>query len=175
MTGNSELSSSNVPTADLASDRRGLSEHHSARNGGHSCDIRPSVTQPRRPNVRRRRNCRGCAPASADALALPRSPTRAHVILPPMAEITSSEDFFGALRSLIDSWCERRRLKALSRILPAYLGLDGLTDGWAGLLDALRNVRPLAKDELAEAEMETVGDVLTAASKAIYRDAGGKP
>ena len=85
-----------------------------------------------------------------------------------MAEIASSDEFFRLLRSLIDAWCDRRCLKALNRILPAYLGFNGLTDGWGGLLSALRNVREFAKDELTEPEMETVSNLLTAASKAIY-------
>jgi len=62
-----------------------------------------------------------------------------------MAEIATSAGFIAALRSLIDTWCDRRCLKALSRILPAYMGFNGLTEGWGDLYDALRNVRAFAR------------------------------
>jgi hypothetical protein len=88
-----------------------------------------------------------------------------------MTEITSSDEFLRILRQLIGAWCDRRCLTALSPILPAYLGFNGLTDSWAELLSALRNVRAFAKDELTELEMETVGSLVAAATKAIYGSA----
>ena len=88
-----------------------------------------------------------------------------------MAEIATSAEFFSTLRCLIDAWCGRRCLKALSRILPAFLGFNGLTDGWRDLYDALRNVRAFAKDELTESEMETVSSLIAAASRVIYGSA----
>ena len=88
-----------------------------------------------------------------------------------MAEIAGTDEFHVVLRSLIDAWCARRCLKALSRILPAYLGFAGLTDSWGELCDALRELRPFARDELTGAEMETVGRLLAAAEEAAYRGA----
>ena len=58
---------------------------------------------------------------------------------------------YGPLRVLVDRWCERRDLGALATLLPAYLSNNGLTDGWAELLEALRRLRhsyPLPDDEL---------------------------
>jgi hypothetical protein len=98
--------------------------------------------------------------------------TATHAILLAMAEIAGSEEFFAMLRSLIDAWCDRRCLRALNRILPAYLGFNGLTDSWNELFDALRNLRAFANDELTEPERENVSRLLTAAGKAIYRGAG---
>ena len=44
------------------------------------------------------------------------------------------------LAKLADTWCERRDLGPLAVLLPAWLNNNGLTDGWAGLADALRKL-----------------------------------
>ena len=55
------------------------------------------------------------------------------------------------------------------RILPAYLGFNGLPDGWAGLNDALRNVQLFARDELTQTEVDTVADLISTATSALNR------
>jgi len=45
----------------------------------------------------------------------------------------SNQDFMAALSSLIDQWCEQRRLRQLAAVLPSFVGFNGLTDGWADL------------------------------------------
>jgi hypothetical protein len=39
------------------------------------------------------------------------------------------------LKTLTNQWCDRRALKPLAHFLPAYLALNGLTDGYAALSD----------------------------------------
>lgn len=59
------------------------------------------------------------------------------------------------LRRLIDAWCDRRELKHLALLLPAYTSNFGLTDGWAGVMETLydlRATRQLPQDEQAEVE-----------------------
>ena len=90
-------------------------------------------------------------------------------MLNAMAEIASSDEFFGALRLLIDAWCDRRCLRALSYILPAYLAFDGLTNGWADLYVALGNVRLFASEEITEAELAVAVALISGAAKALYR------
>ena len=61
----------------------------------------------------------------------------------------------GPLDRLIDRWCERRDLGPLAVLLPAYTSNNGLTDGWAGVMEALRTLRGsrrLPDDEHAEIE-----------------------
>jgi hypothetical protein len=86
-----------------------------------------------------------------------------------MVEVTNNAEFFAALRTLIEAWCDRRCLKALSHVLPAYLAFNGLTDGWNRLYDALRNVRAFAQDELTAAELETVSLLIGVAGRVVYR------
>lgn len=44
------------------------------------------------------------------------------------------------IAALVDRWCERRELGALSGILSPWLSNNGLTDGWNGLASALRTL-----------------------------------
>jgi len=86
-----------------------------------------------------------------------------------MATFNSNDNdaFFGALRTLIGKWCDRRCLNALHRILGAYLGFNGLTDGWGELRIALQNVRALARTELKTDELKKVDDLIRAADHAL--------
>ena len=90
-------------------------------------------------------------------------------MLNAMDDIASSDEFFRTLRLLIDAWCDRRCLRALSYILPAYLAFDGLTNGWADLYVALGNVRLFASEEITEAELDVVVALISGAAKALYR------
>jgi hypothetical protein len=58
-----------------------------------------------------------------------------------LKDYQSNEEFFADLRSLIDWWCDERRLDALSLILPGYLAFNGRTDGWHLLHDNLKATR----------------------------------
>jgi hypothetical protein len=53
-----------------------------------------------------------------------------------------------ALTSLIDKWCEQRRLRHLAAVLPSFIGFNGLTDGWAELRSGLRCAVGLGADAL---------------------------
>ena len=50
-----------------------------------------------------------------------------------MKDFNSNEEFLAVLRTLIEKWCDERRLDALAQILPAYLAFNGLADGWSEL------------------------------------------
>ena len=50
-----------------------------------------------------------------------------------MKDFNSNEEFLAVLRTLIEKWCDERRLDALAQILPAYLAFNGLADGWGEL------------------------------------------
>ena len=83
------------------------------------------------------------------------------------------------LRALIDGWCERRALRPLAVLLPAYLGFNGLTDGSHDLWDAVNNLRGLG-DALTDEEHAAVVEVRAAiyqTFKSVGRQAelGGSP
>ena len=76
-------------------------------------------------------------------------------------------DVFGEVTNLIDEWCDRRELRALARLLPAWLSNDGLTDGWVGVLDALRTIR--TDGGLPDDEAIVIERAIVAVEHAVYR------
>ena len=84
-----------------------------------------------------------------------------------MRDFRSNEEFFTALRMLIDRLCDERRLKPLAKILPCYLAFNGLTDGWHELINALKAARGLGPDALNSADWDTLNDLIHAAELAI--------
>jgi hypothetical protein len=84
-----------------------------------------------------------------------------------MRDFHSNDEFFTALRALIDGLCDERRLKPLARILPGYLAFNGLTDGWHELINALKAARGLGPDEFNPADWGTLNDLIHAAELAV--------
>jgi len=82
-------------------------------------------------------------------------------------EYASGEVFFSDLRVLIEAWCDRRCLHTLAILLPAFTSFNGMTDGWAELLVALKRL-PSSKDALFEDERATLADLTQAADKAVH-------
>ena len=76
------------------------------------------------------------------------------------------QDVNADLHRLIHAWCAREELKPLSRILPRYLGNNGLTDGWSDLLGAVRDTIALCQPYLQSDELETLRDVRAQLQKA---------
>jgi hypothetical protein len=54
---------------------------------------------------------------------------------------------------LIDQWCERRAIRPLQFLLRAYPGVLAHTDQFGDLLEALRDVKGLCRDELSQEEL----------------------
>jgi hypothetical protein len=65
-------------------------------------------------------------------------------------------DLFKTLDGLIDSWCERRALRPLSYILRSYPGVLAHTDQQFELLDALKDVKGLCRDDLTTDELRLI-------------------
>jgi len=73
----------------------------------------------------------------------------------------------GPLARLIDGWCERRELRPLTLLLPAYTANAGLTDDWARLMEALYDLR--ARGRLPEAEQAEVERLVPIVERTVYR------
>jgi hypothetical protein len=86
-----------------------------------------------------------------------------------MKEFRSNQEFLATVRQLIDRWCDERKLNALSRILPAYLAFNGLSDGWHELLAALKTTRAVGHDAFDQAEWDTLNDLIHAAGLAFQK------
>ncbi len=76
-------------------------------------------------------------------------------------------DVLSEVSRLVDAWCDRRELKLLATFLPAWVGNNGLTDGWADVLDALASVR--ASRLLPDDEAAMIERLMVAVERAVYR------
>jgi hypothetical protein len=84
-------------------------------------------------------------------------------------ELASNEEYYAALRAMIERWCDQRMLGALSRLLPGYLSLNGLTDGWANLYEALKMTRGLGYESFTRADWDLLNELIRGAEKRVYR------
>ena len=84
-----------------------------------------------------------------------------------VAVTTTDHPVNGPLQVLIDNWCERRDLKPLALLLPAWISNSGLTDGWVALMEALRDLR--AWRGLPPNEQEIIERVLPLVEAVVYR------
>jgi hypothetical protein len=80
---------------------------------------------------------------------------------------SETPDVLADVSTLIDAWCDRRELRPLAQLLPAWLANNGLTDGWAGVLDALTTIR--ADGRLPDNEATLVERLIAAIEHAVYR------
>ena len=80
----------------------------------------------------------------------------------------SSESLLSDLKSLTDVWCERKALRPLSYLLPSYLGLNGLTDGFADLETALSDVLAFAREDITSDEKSEVQRLRRVVQKTLY-------
>jgi hypothetical protein len=78
----------------------------------------------------------------------------------------NSQAVHDQIAKLIDIWCERRELKALATVLPAWLSNNGLTDGWAEVAAAIRTASGLS---LPAAETESLKRLWVEIDKAVNR------
>jgi hypothetical protein len=81
--------------------------------------------------------------------------------------VQTGDDLLLDVSNLIDAWCERRELKPLAILLPAWLSNNGLTDGWAAVLDALKALR--GSDSLRHDEGDVVERSIIAVEHVVYR------
>jgi hypothetical protein len=68
-------------------------------------------------------------------------------------------NLFKTLDHLINIWCERRALRPLAYLLPAYPGVSAHTDQQFQLLEALKNLKRLCLDHLTPLELRLVTQV----------------
>jgi hypothetical protein len=81
----------------------------------------------------------------------------------------SNQDFIAALASLVDRWCEERRLEHLAAVLPSFLAFNGLTDGWADLRSGLRSAVGLGANDLPDEEWDTLQSLSRDADNVLSR------
>lgn len=78
-------------------------------------------------------------------------------------EITTKIDF------LVSAWCARKALKPLRHMLNGAASINGLTDGWAGLLAELQTIRAECTALITEQELDVVIELQQQMNRYIYR------
>lgn len=78
-------------------------------------------------------------------------------------------ELFQTLQKLVEGWCDRRALQALRCILRGYPLSSRLTDGWAELMTALKDVRAFAREEITPEELQSVDECVRVIERAVYR------
>jgi len=81
--------------------------------------------------------------------------------------VTEGFDVLVEVSQLIDGWCDRRDLRALGRLLPAWLANGGSTDDWRQVLDVLHAIR--ADDRLPYDEAFVIECAIAAVERIAYR------
>ena len=89
-----------------------------------------------------------------------------------MGDVADNAEFFALLKQFINAWCDRRALRPLSRILGPYLAFNGLGDSWGEILNALKAVRMLCRNDISASELETVHALIRAAERALHKSLG---
>ena len=64
------------------------------------------------------------------------------------------------IQGLVESWCDRRCLRALRAVLQGYPLMSPLGDGWGELRLALENVRAFAREEITTEELRAVDNLI---------------
>ena len=82
-------------------------------------------------------------------------------------ELSSVEAYVETLRSLIERWCDERRLRALSRILPGYLAIGEMA-GWPDLYESLKATRELGKDAYSPGDWDILNKLIRGAERIIH-------
>lgn len=81
----------------------------------------------------------------------------------------SPEEIGAKIDYLVSAWCARKELVPLRHILNGAASINGLTDGWAELLAALRTIRAQCKDRITEQELDVVIELQHEMNHYVYR------
>lgn len=86
-----------------------------------------------------------------------------------MREFKSNEEFFAALRDLIDRIEKEGSIAAGQELRSGYSCLNGLTDGWALLMESMERTIAADRGKIGKTEMTELRDMLKVVKKAVYR------
>ena len=86
-----------------------------------------------------------------------------------MREFKSNDDFFQAVRDLIHRLEKQGNLNAAQMLRAGFSCLNGLTDGWALLMESIDKTISENRGKIAPNDVSELQDMLKAVRKAVYR------
>ena len=82
------------------------------------------------------------------------------IILKSSMAQNSNGNALEVIHGLVESWCDRRCLRALRAVLQGYPLVSLLGDGRGELRLALENVRAFAREEITAEELQAVNNII---------------
>ena len=86
-----------------------------------------------------------------------------------MRDFKSNEEFFLALRDLIERIEKRGNAAAAQELRDGFSCLNGLTNGWALLMESIARTIAANPDKIESPEMSELRDMLKVVKKIVYR------
>ncbi len=86
-----------------------------------------------------------------------------------MSEFKSNDDFFEALRDLVQRIENQGNYAAAEELREGFSCLNGLTDGWAMLMESIVKTISGSHGRIGSKEMSELKDMLTSVKKIVYR------
>jgi hypothetical protein len=86
-----------------------------------------------------------------------------------MTNFKSSEEFFAALRDLIARLQKQGNLSAAQELHSGFSCLNGLTDGWALLMESIDKTIATSQGNIGSKEMAELNDLLKLVKRVVYR------
>lgn len=86
-----------------------------------------------------------------------------------MREFKSNDEFFAAFRDLADRIGEQGNVAAMQELRAGFSCLNGLTDGWALLMESMERTLAANRGKIAHAEWLELREMLKAVTKVVYR------
>lgn len=84
-------------------------------------------------------------------------------------EFKSNQELFEAVKKLQDSLIVSGNEKAANKISEGFSCLNGLTDGWVLLMEALENVEKEYGHKFTKSQGQDIGDIYSSVRKVVYR------
>ena len=86
-----------------------------------------------------------------------------------MRDFKSNEEFFAALRNLMDRIETQGNTAAAQELRSGFSCLNGLTDGWALLVESMQRTVAANRGKMGKAEMLELRNMITVVTKVVYR------
>lgn len=86
-----------------------------------------------------------------------------------MKDFKSNEEFFVALRDLMDRIERQGNIAAAQELRSGFSCLNGLTDGWALLMESMERTIAPNQGKINKTEMLELRDMIKVVSKVVYR------
>jgi hypothetical protein len=86
-----------------------------------------------------------------------------------MRDFKSNEEFFVALRDLIDRIEKQGDIEAAQELRSGFSCLNGLTDGWALLMESMERAISANQGKIEKSEMLELRNMYKVVSKVVYR------